>query len=162
MRKLARRFAQGDTDAGAPLAAAMLRAQSLLHAVSELTPALQDALAARTVSESLKSEISAALAEGITAEDIAGEISTYEIASEIDTNDIANEIDTDDVAQHLAGNVDACDIAEHVEVCYDSLAESVVSRVVDYLDMDELATLVAAKLAETVETAVEEALAERE
>ena len=144
MRSLVRRFEAGDVEAGAKLAVQMLRAQSLFYAVGALAPVLQEALAGRTVVESLRDEITAALAEGISVADVA------------------SEIDPGDVASMIADNMDASDVAEHVDVDYDELAESVASRVVDHLDMDELATLVAAKLAETVEEAVEAALAERE
>jgi hypothetical protein len=159
-QELVRRFKAGDQAAGAQLAGALLRAQSLLEAVSGLVPELQGALSAKVLGEKLKAEVIEAVSEGIDVGDLAGEIDMHDLATEIDVYEIASNVDTSDIASEVADNIDASEIAEHVEVDYDEVAESVSGRVVDHLDMDELATLVASKLEDKLEELVSEAVEE--
>jgi len=145
-RALVRRFEEGDVDAGAPLASAMMRAQSLLYAVAALTPALQEALAARTMVNSLREEVSRALAEGISIEDVVSEIDYNRVAYEIDISDVAANVNVSDLAEQIAGEFSAYEIAEHVSVDYDELAEVVAGRIAESIDMDELADMVAERM----------------
>jgi len=131
-QKLVAAFTAGDQAAGAALAGAMLRAQSLLVAISGLRPELQGALSAEVLGEKLKAEVIEALREGIDLSDLANELDTSDIASNIDLSDLASELDTTDIANEL----DTSDIASNIDL----------SELAGELDMDELATLVAIKL----------------
>ena len=119
IRELTRRFAGGDEEAGARLAGEMLRARSLFNALGSLSPALQASLAGITISEGIQEQITAALADGISVE---------EIAAEIDISDLAGNIDHSEIASEMTNHIDASDVAQNIE-------ESEVADALDKADL---------------------------